>query len=217
MNSRQFILILVVAIVLGSIGWILFHRGTRSWESQPTTGNEKIIDFPLNDVAHISINDGRSELNLVKKEDVWQVRERADYPANFEQVSRFLQKIWNLKPVQTLQVGPSQLARFDLVPPAKDGKGGTLLELKDKNEKQIAALLIGKQYLKKSNQNFAPAGFPAGRYILPKANSNRVALASDPLQDLVTKPERWLNRDFIKIEKPKSKTAPLRDTELVSR
>ena len=204
MNSRQFILILVVAIVLGSIGWILFHRGTRSWESQPTTGNEKIIDFPLNDVAHISINDGRSELNLVKKEDVWQVRERADYPANFEQVSRFLQKIWNLKPVQTLQVGPSQLARFDLVPPAKDGKGGTLLELKDKNEKQLAALLIGKQYLKKSNQNFAPAGFPAGRYILPKANSNRVALASDPLQDLVTKPERWLNRDFIKIEKPKT-------------
>jgi hypothetical protein len=204
MNSRQLSLILVIAIVLGAIGWVLFYRGARSWESQPTTGNEKVIDFPLNDVAQITIKDGTSELNLIRKEDVWVVRERENYPANFEQVSRFLQKIWRLKPVETLQVGPSQLARFDLVQPAKDGKGGTLLTLKDKDEKQIAALLIGKQYLKKSNQNFGPAGFPAGRYIMPKDDSKRVALVSDPLQDLVTKPERWLNRDFVKIEKPKT-------------
>jgi hypothetical protein len=205
MNSRQLALILSVALVLGAIGWILFHRGARAWESQPTTGNEKVIDFPLNDVAHIVIKDGTGELNLVRKEDLWVVRERADYPANFEQVSRFLQKIWRLKPVETLPVGPSQLARFDLVEPAKNGKGGTLLELKNKDDKPIAALLIGKQYLRKSNQNFGPeAGFPAGRYIMPENNSKRVALVSDPLQDLVTKPERWLNRDFIKIEKPKS-------------
>ncbi len=163
-----------------------------------------MIEFPLNDVAHITIKDGTSELNLVRKEDGWVVRERADYPANFEQVSRLLQKIWNLKPVQTLQVGPSQLGRFDLIEPANGAKGGTLLELKNKDEKRIAALLVGKQYLKKSNQNFGPAGFPAGRYVMPEDGSKRVALVSDPLQDLVTKPERWLNHDFIKIEKPKT-------------
>ena len=132
------------------------------------------------------------------------VSERADYPANFEQVSRFLQKVWNLKPVQTLQVGPSQLARFDLVEPAKGTKSGTLLDLKSKDGKRIAGLLIGKQYLKKSNQSVAPNGFPAGRYIMPEDGSKRVALVSDPLQDVVTKPERWLSRDFIKIGKPKA-------------
>jgi hypothetical protein len=86
-----------------------------------------------------------------------------------------------------------------------NAKGGTLLELKDKNEKRIAALLVGKQYFKKTNQNFGPAeGFPAGRYVMPEDGSKRVALVSDPLQDLLTKPERWLNLDFIKIEKPKT-------------
>ena len=194
MNSRQLTLIVVFAVVLAAIGWILFHRGARSWESQPTSRDGKVIEFPLNDVAHITIKDGTSELNLVRKEDGWVVRERADYPANFEQVSRLLQKIWNLKPVQTLQVGPSQLGRFDLVEPANGAKSGTLLELKDKDEKRIAALLVGKQYFKKSNQNFGPAGFPAGRYVMPEDGSKRVALVSDPLQDLVTKPERWLNR-----------------------
>jgi hypothetical protein len=205
MNSRQVALIVVLAVVLAAIGWILFHRGARSWESQPTSDDAKVIEFPLNDVAHIAIKDGTSELNLTRKEDGWVVRERADYPANFELVSRLLQKIWNLKPVQTLQVGPSQLGRFDLVEPANGAKGGTLLELKDKDEKRIAALLVGKQYFKKSNQNLGPAGgFAAGRYVMPEDGSKRVALVSDPLQDLQTKPERWLNLDFIKIEKPKT-------------
>jgi hypothetical protein len=212
MNSRQLSLLLVVALVLGAIGWFLFHRGVRSWESPPNSRNEKVIAFPLNDVAHITIKDGASELNLVKKQDAWVVRERADYPAHFEQVSRLLQKIWNLKPVQILQVGPSQLTRLDLIEPAKEGKAGTLLDLKSKEEKRIAALLVGKQYLKKSDQSFGPAGIPAGRYVMPEDGAKRVFLVADPLQDLVTKPERWLDHDFVKIEKPRSialdRTAP---------
>ncbi|HEY3662726.1 MAG TPA: DUF4340 domain-containing protein [Chthoniobacterales bacterium] len=205
MNSRQLTLILIVAVVLGAIGWVIFHRGERSWESQPASNDAKILEFPLNDVAHIVIKDGTGEVNLFRKADVWVVRERADYPANFEQVSRFLQKIWNLKPVQTLQVGPTQLARFDLVEPAKDAKStGTLLELKNKDDKLIAGLLAGKQYMKEAAQSFGPTQYPAGRYIMPVNDSKRVALVSDPIQDLVTKPERWLDRDFVKIVKPKS-------------
>ncbi len=139
-----------------------FHRGARSWENQPTAGDKKVIEFPLNDVAHITIKDGSSELNLVRKENGWVVHERADYPANFEQVSRLLQKVWNLKPIQTLQVGPSQFGRFDLMKPASGAKGGTLLDLKDTEGKQIAALLVGKQFLKKSNQKFRSGRIPGG-------------------------------------------------------
>ncbi|MEO6970309.1 MAG: DUF4340 domain-containing protein [Chthoniobacterales bacterium] len=204
MNSRQLSLLLGVALVLGTAGWFLFHRGARSWESAPIPVDQKVLAFPLNDVAHITIKDGSSELNLVKKPDGWAVHERADYPANFEQVSRLLQQIWNLKPVQSLQVGPAQLARLDLLKPAKEGKTGTLLDLKDKDGKRIAALLAGKQYLKKSNQSFAPADFPAGRYVMPEDGLKKVFLVADPLQDFVTKPERWLDHGFVKIEKPKS-------------
>ena len=205
MSARQLSLILVFALILGAIGWVLFHRGTRSWESEPVSADARVVQFPLNDVAHITIRDAAGEVNLVRKADVWVVRERADYPANFEQVSRFLQKIWNLKPVQTLQVGSSQLARFDLIEPAKDAKNsGTLLELTNPDEKRVAALLIGKQYLKKSNRNFGPGEFPAGRYVMPEKGAKGVALVADPLRDLVTEPERWLDRDFIKIEKPRT-------------
>ena len=46
MNSRQLTLILVFAVVLGAIGWILFHRGARSWESQPTSGDAESNRVP---------------------------------------------------------------------------------------------------------------------------------------------------------------------------
>ena len=204
MKPRQLSLLLVIALVLGAIGWFLFHRDARSWQSAPVSANEKVLPFPLNDVAHITIKAESTELNLVKKEDGWVVRERADYPANFEQVSRLLQKVWNLKPAQPVPVGPSQLARLELAEPAKEGKTGTLLDLKGKDEKRIAALLVGKQYLKKSNQSFGPGSFPAGRYVMPEDGSKRVFLVADAFQDLLPKPERWLDHGFVKIEKPKS-------------
>ncbi len=206
MNARQLVLVVIVAVVLGATGWVLFHRGVRSWESQPGARPEKVLDFPLNDVAHVRIKDGASELNLVQKADGWVVGERADYPADFEQVSRFLQTIWNLKPIETVQVGPSQYDRLELTQPAKGGKSGTLLDLKGTDDKRISALLIGKQYLKKSNQSAGPDSFPAGRYVMPEDGSRHVFLVADPLRELVTTPERWLSRDFIKIEKPKSIT-----------
>jgi hypothetical protein len=67
-------------------------------------------------------------------------------------------------------------------------KGGTLLELKDKDEKRIAALLVGKQYFKKSNQNFGPPGGFAAAATSCRKMARNVSPVSDPLQDLVTKP-----------------------------
>jgi hypothetical protein len=102
--------------------------------------------------------------------------------------------------VQTLQVGPSQLGRFDLVEPANGAKGGTARAGKRQGRKRIAALLVGKQYFKKSNQNFGPAGgFAVAATVMPEDGSKRVALVSDPLQDLQTKPERWLNLDLSRL------------------
>jgi len=205
MNSRQLTLILVVALILGVVGWMLVRRSTNSWQTEPVAADEKVVQFPINDVARITIKDGNGEVNLVRKTDGWVVRERTDYPANFEQVSRFLQKLWNLKPVQTLQVGPSQLGRFDLIEPTKGAKNsGTSVELKNQDDKRVAALLVGKQYLKKSSQSFGPGEYPAGRYVMPENKAERVSLVADPLQDVVTKPERWLDHQFLKIEKPKS-------------
>ena len=46
-------------------------------------------------------------------------------------------------------------------------------------------------------------GFPAGRYVVP-VGSTKVSLVSETLDDVDAKPERWLKKEFFRIENPKS-------------
>ena len=57
-------------------------------------------------------------------------------------------KLWDLKTVQEMKVGPSQFARFDLTDPAQAGGAGTRVDFKDKDGKPLAALLVGKKFMK---------------------------------------------------------------------
>src|SRR5205823_805435 len=113
-----------------------------------------------------------------------------------------LRKLWDLKTVQEVKAGPSQFARLELIEPGREKGAGTMLNLKDKDGKQLAALLLGKKFMKKSDGQFGGMGeFPAGRYVTAPGGA-KVSLVSDSLDDANPKPEAWLRRDFIKIENP---------------
>lgn len=205
MKGKQLAIVLVLLAVVGGIALFLHSRNAASWSETATTASGKILDFPLNDVSHVTIKEGGAELNLARKDEVWTVKERADYPADFTQVSALLRKLWELKPVQDVKAGPSQLGRLQLTEPAPGSAGGTLLDLKGPGEKRLAALLLGKKNLKNPDQPAGEGGgFAVGRYVMGQDGSNRVFLVSDTFEEIQMKPDQWLNRDFIKIENPKS-------------
>ena len=206
MKGKQLFLLLVLCAALGAAWYFLSARNRATW-SESGGGGGKVVEFPINDVARLTIKSSAGEVNLVKKGDEWTVQERADYPASFEQVSTLLRKLWELKTVQEVKIGPSQFARIELVEPGQGEKAGTLVELKDKDGKPLNALLLGKKHLRKTEggeMDFGgPGGFPTGRYVKPVANA-KVSLVSETLDEAEPKPERWLTKDFIKIEGPKS-------------
>jgi len=207
MKGKQFAILLVLGILIGGAGWYLFQGGQSSWSSAGGGAGRKVFDLPLNDVARFSIKTADGEVHLVKKGNDWTVEERAGYPAAFTQVSDLLRKLWDLKTVQDVKVGPSQMARLNLVEPGKGDKAGTAMVFEDKDGKKLASLLIGKKYLKKGvDAGFGNSeGVPAGRYVMP-LDGGDVSLVSDALDEINTKPESWLNHDFIKIENPVSVT-----------
>jgi hypothetical protein len=47
------------------------------------------------------------------------------------------------------------------------------------------------------------AGIPVGRYLQP-AGAKTVTLVAETFQNVDTAPERWLNKDFFRVEKPRS-------------
>ena len=208
MKGKQLALVLVLLAVIGGVAVFLQQRNAASWSSSSVEATGKILDFPLNDVSQITIKASSAELNLAKKDGVWKVKERADYPANFDLISSLLRKIWELKAVQDVKIGPSQFGRLQLLDPGSDPNSGTLLDLKGDGGKRITALLIGKKYLKQSDgSSFAPPeGIPSGRYARTVDSSNRVVLVADTLDEVDPKPEKWLTRDFIKVENAKTIT-----------
>jgi hypothetical protein len=205
MNRKQLIMLLLAGVIIGAVGWHFATKQQESYRTSDVQAGQKLLPaFPINDVAQITIKDSKNELNLVKQDDVWKVRERFNYPANFSDITELVRKFADIKTVQSVTVGASQLARLEL-----GGSGtnaGTLLQFKDKAGKPIESVTLGKKYSKESpgGSQFGGGEFPAGRYVMTQSNPPKVWLLSDALSNVEPKPESWLNKDFIKIDRIRS-------------
>lgn len=207
MNRKQLTLVLLAVVVLGGLGLWLRNRDRSSYKTTQGQMGQKVLgEFDLNTVASITIKQATNEINLVQQDDRWTVQQRGGYPANFAEVSETLRKLWELKVVQPIRIGPSQLARLELT--ASDNtNSATLVVLKDKDGKTVRSVALGKKHMR---QSASPSplggdeGWPDGRYLMLEDNPESVSLVSETFSNLEPKPEQWLNKDFFKVEKVKS-------------
>jgi len=206
MNLKQLAILLVLVIVVGAVGLSLRKKESSSWGQGNTEGGRKLLGtLPVNDVTHILLQQGTNEVNLVKTNDAWRVRERGDYPANYPAIKDFLVKLKDLKIGQSDKVGPSQWPRLALV--AGQGTNSALVvDMRGQNDKSVTTLLVGKEHMKKSNRPSPMAGmgeengWPDGRYVRVGSNSEDVALISDPLSNIEPRPDTWLDKEFFKVD-----------------
>jgi hypothetical protein len=202
MNRKQFILLLALVAVLGAAGLWVRWRDHESWQGTAAIGQKLLPNLAVNDIAQVTIMSGTNELHLARRDNLWLVQERGDYPANFSQISELLLKLADLKIVQTEEIGPSQLGRFELLPPGTATNTGTLVALTDAGGKVLATLMLGKKHLHQGAADSSFGGaWPDGRYV-QAGGGKVVALVSDPLESVETEPVQWLNKDFFSIEKP---------------
>ncbi len=209
MNKKQFTILLVLLLVVGGLGLYFQNQKTAGWGGSGGGAGKKVLaDFNINDVSHILIRQGSSEVNLRKKGEIWTVAEREDYPAGFSQISDFIIKTHDLKAAQSMAVGPSQRSRLEVQEPGAAGgsKTGTLVEFRGPDDKPIRHFVLGKSHMRSGGEasQFGEGGWPDGRYILPSPDSDHVDVVADPLSVAEAKPEQWLDKEFFKIEKPKS-------------
>lgn len=212
MNRKQLVILLVVVGVLGAAGWLRYQQTRTSWQSGSKAIGQKLLgELPVNDVAAILIKSDTNEVHLARKDNLWRVGERKDYPANYEQIRSFLMKAQDLKVVQNEEIGKSQLGRYKLLPPGQGTNSALLVELRDQNGKAIRSLLLGKQHKHKSAPgrpspmgDTEDGGYADGRYVMVGTDAKSVAVINEPLNDIDSIPGLWLNKDFFKVEKVRS-------------
>ncbi len=212
MNRKQLVILIVIVAVLGAAGWLRFQQNRTSWQADSKGLGQKLLgDLPINDVASILVKSATNELNLVRKDNLWRVHERNDYPANYSEISGFLLKAQDLKVTQTEELGKSQLGRYKLLPPGEGTNSATLVELRDQAGKPMRTLLLGKPHNRKPVKgrpspmgDMEDEGYPDGRYVMVGTAAKTVSVISDPLSNIEPAAGSWLNKDFFKIDKVRS-------------
>jgi len=207
MNRKQLLIILVMGIVLGGISLYLNKQKSASFERTEKISTGKLLgDFPVNDVAQITIRQYTNEVNLAKA-DAWSVKERGNYPANAGEIIEFARKLWDLRSAQSQKIGDSQLGRMELLAPDKGGtNSATLVELKGKDGKPIRSVLLGKKSMRGGGGDDAlgGGGWPNGRWVYLPDKRGTAYLVSETFNDIEPKPDHWLVKDFFKVEKIRS-------------
>ncbi len=210
MTRKQFFVLLGALVVLLVAGLLLMRSEQSAWNSGDIRVGQRLMPgLKLEDVATISIRDAGATLTLVRREGGWRVNERADFPADADRVRELLLRLVELKVVQTEAVAEAQRARLQLLEPAAghDGGAGTRIELKDGGGAVLARLLLGKKVTAMvAGAALGPeAGVATGRYAL--TGDGAVVLVSEALAQAEAKPESWLSKELIRVERTRSISA----------
>jgi hypothetical protein len=202
MNQKQLTILVLLGLILGGAGLYVRNRQQQDYQASSRKMGEKILgDFEVNSVVGLRVTQGTNVIDVVKKDNDWVVKQRADYPANFDSIRDFVRKLADLKVTQPVKAGPSRLPVLEL-----SKETGTQVELFDAGGKVIRTVMLGRKHMREGNDNspFGGGGFPDGRYVMLGTDPSTIALVSEALSNADTKPSDWLSKDFFKVEKPKS-------------
>jgi Domain of unknown function (DUF4340) len=211
MTGKQFLLVLVALAVLVAAGLALQSRKQASYQAPDTRVGQRLVEgFKVDDVVTIDIVEPKATVTLVRGERGWTVKERGDYPADLEPIRDLLLKLHEIKVVQAEGLSDAIKPRLQLAAPdagAKPEETGTLVELKGRDGKAVAKLVLGKKTVKEMKMPGLPLdGVPSGRYVWVAADPQRVNVVNEAFGNVLAKPEQWLAKELMRFERPKSIT-----------
>jgi len=92
MKKNQLILLVVAVVIIGIIGIVTYKKRTSTWSEVGQISEKLFPNFPLDDIAKITIKNSKSELNLVKNNDVWQIKKAMIFPQISTRLASFCEK-----------------------------------------------------------------------------------------------------------------------------
>ncbi|MEM4248408.1 MAG: DUF4340 domain-containing protein [Candidatus Nanoarchaeia archaeon] len=200
MKGKQIFLAIVITVALLALVFAMLKREEKvASANESSIGKELLKDLPVNDVQKIKIKGPKSgEVIITKGDEGWSVSSLFNYPADFAKVKEFITEIAELKNIQNIEVGKSNLSRLNLeINESSDS--GTTVEFLGNNDKQIATLIVGKEHKKKTTgeeEAYGGMEYPDGRYILVQGK-NDVHVVDKTLNKIENSSKDWLNKDFI--------------------
>ena len=201
----------IVLIVLIVIGMLIKGGGT---STSIVIGKEPMNELPLSKIGSIVITENsdqtKSTLTLERADKQWIVKNKNGYPADADRIEKFIREFKDMKVLRELTAGKNQLGRIGLLDPddASINSATRVSLLEAGGESVIHTLHLGKELSapgsenQNSQQGFG--GFSDRRFIMIDGKRSEIAVVDQTFSNASPEPSDWLNKDFIKVDKPNS-------------
>ncbi|HXE17272.1 MAG TPA: DUF4340 domain-containing protein [Stellaceae bacterium] len=133
-------IVAVIAAVLVSLG-----GGTAATDPRVNRPVLAGLTQRLGDVARITDIKGDVKTTLVRRDGVWRVEEKYDYPADAGKMKTTLFALAALRYAEPKTAKPSLYSRLDVEDPGKKGTDSALVTLSDSAGKLMAEMIFGKR------------------------------------------------------------------------
>jgi hypothetical protein len=158
----------------------------------------------ITEVQKIRVKDDKGEVNIAINDDRKgaAVAERGGYRASLDRVGRVLSELREQKIASKQQVGKGAWAEIRVQPPGEAQEGvGTLVELLGTGGKVLASLVLGEQL--NIAGGVSSTGMSGGnqRFVRIPEDGDTIWVVSNTFYDLEAKPEAWLDKAFLDIQK----------------
>ncbi|HEX6958916.1 MAG TPA: DUF4340 domain-containing protein [Ferrovibrio sp.] len=211
MRNKSWLVLVVVAVVLGGLGWwVAVSRDNATQADFTPKPLFSDLTAKVNDVASLEIATSKTLFRIErgKTADQWIMPSRDGYPVRPELVRK---NVIGIAQLQTIEPRTDKPEHYDLLQvsepdkykpadeAAKSDPGPILVRLVNDKSEGIASVIVGKI-------KSYPVGGKPGQYHVRKPSEARAWLAEGILE-LPAQPVDWLVKDLIKIDRARVATA----------
>lgn len=203
------ILILLAVLAALIVTAVVYQKQQNATLNSAATSGAKSRDLLLpkldiTEVQKIRVKDDKGEVNIAINDDRKgaAVAERGGYRASLDRVGRVLSELREQKIASKQQVGKGAWAEIKVQPPGEAQEGvGTLVELLGSGGKVLASLVLGEQL--SIAGGVSSTGLSGGnqRFVRIPEDGDTIWVVSNTFYDLEAKPEAWLDKAFIDVQK----------------
>lgn len=196
MKQRTVIILWIIAIVLGIAAYFVkFHGNEESIAQTKLSPGDKILpSLPIRELSSVTLHQGEDTTTLVRgQDDLWTIKERADYPANHELLRNLLGALHEVKVTQGFACASTQYGRFGLATSSQDPSDlGLRVTMADAKGNPLAETYLGK---------FSGATRDsAGRFVRVSGDDSGIYAVGETFPGIYADAPTWLDKQFLAIQ-----------------
>lgn len=204
--------ILILLIILGGlVGTAVVyqkqqHTAMNTAASRGVKSRELLLpDLDVTAVQKIRIKDAKSEttLNIQDDRKSATIAERGGYAASLDRISTILTDLKEQRIASKQQVGKGAWTEIQVQPPGEAEGVGIQVEFLGAADKVLGVVILGQQIAITGGRSSTQLDGGSQRFVRIPSDGDTIWVVNNPYYDLEPKPESWLDKAFMDIQKVK--------------